>query len=66
MASFRILADEQKMPSTVLIPSSTDEADEEKLLYCQLQTLNPSQKQFVLKMKILKMLIKGLKAEKGT
>lgn len=63
MDSLLRLADELKVPPTAIIPRSSGKADEADLLYGQLQTLNPSQKQFVLK--TIKTLIKGLKAEES-
>ena len=63
MDSLLRLADELKVPPTAIIPRSMDKADEADLLYNQLQTLDPSQKQFVLK--TIKTLIKGLKAEES-
>lgn len=63
MDSLLRLAAELKVPPTAIIPGSTNKTDEADLLFSQLQTLDSSQKQFVLK--TIKTLIKGLKAEES-
>lgn len=63
MDSLLRLCDELKIPPATVIPRNTDNTDETDLLYVQLQTLEPFQKQFVLK--AIKTLIKGLKAEES-